>query len=192
MAERLTIQIKDNDNVVVAVHDLPAGTKTESGVVTWDPIPRHTRSHWWISPPAARSSATAWCWAMQRTTSRRQLDQRAYAGPAGKPGTDRYALGHRHQDPGPAAYPAPDYLDGLPQQGRSCRHPQFCWYRHHCAVRCRRGEGWQWSASKRSCCPSTPMWTAWLPSLIPMAAALPSTPAGIHPHPCHHQCDQSS
>ena len=33
MAERLTIQIKDNDNVVVAVHDLPAGTKTESGVV---------------------------------------------------------------------------------------------------------------------------------------------------------------
>ena len=34
MAERLTIQIKDNDNVVVAVHDLPAGTKTESGVVT--------------------------------------------------------------------------------------------------------------------------------------------------------------
>ena len=40
MAERLTIQIKDNDNVVVAVHDLPAGTKTESGVVTLDPIPQ--------------------------------------------------------------------------------------------------------------------------------------------------------
>ncbi len=40
MAERLTIQIKDNDNVVVAVHDLPAGTKTESGVVTRDPIPQ--------------------------------------------------------------------------------------------------------------------------------------------------------
>lgn len=38
MAERLTIQIKDNDNVVVAVHDLPAGTKTESGVVTRDPM----------------------------------------------------------------------------------------------------------------------------------------------------------
>ena len=40
MAERLTIQIKDNDNVVVAVHDLPAGTKTESGVVTRNPIPQ--------------------------------------------------------------------------------------------------------------------------------------------------------
>ena len=40
MAERLTIQTKDNDNVVVAVHDLPAGTKTESGVVTRNPIPQ--------------------------------------------------------------------------------------------------------------------------------------------------------
>lgn len=38
--ERLTIQIKDNDNVAVAVHDLEAGTRTESGVVTRDPIPQ--------------------------------------------------------------------------------------------------------------------------------------------------------
>ena len=40
MAERLSIQIKDEDNVVVAVHDLPAGTTLESGVVTWEPIPQ--------------------------------------------------------------------------------------------------------------------------------------------------------
>lgn len=40
MAERLSIQIKDEDNVVVAVHDLPAGTTLESGVVTREPIPQ--------------------------------------------------------------------------------------------------------------------------------------------------------
>lgn len=37
---RLTIQIKEQDNVAVAVHDLPKGTKTESGVVTLDAIPQ--------------------------------------------------------------------------------------------------------------------------------------------------------
>ena len=41
MAERLTIQIKQEDNVAVAVHDLPAGTLTESGVTTRDPIPQN-------------------------------------------------------------------------------------------------------------------------------------------------------
>lgn len=37
---RLTIQINPQDNVVVAVHDLPAGTTIESGVVTMDAIPQ--------------------------------------------------------------------------------------------------------------------------------------------------------
>ena len=40
MAERLSIQIKDEDNVAVAVHDLPAGTTLESGVVTREAIPQ--------------------------------------------------------------------------------------------------------------------------------------------------------
>ena len=40
MPERLTIQINDYDNVAVAVHDLPAGTKLEGGLVTRDPIPQ--------------------------------------------------------------------------------------------------------------------------------------------------------
>ena len=40
MSERLSIQIKEEDNVVVAVHDLPAGTTLESGVVTREPIPQ--------------------------------------------------------------------------------------------------------------------------------------------------------
>ena len=78
MAERLTIQIKDNDNVVVAVHDLPAGTKTESGVVTRDPIPQAHKialvdipaggevirygvaMQRTTSPPAAGSTSTCW------------------------------------------------------------------------------------------------------------------------------------
>lgn len=34
MAERLSIQIKDEDNVAVAVHDLPAGTRNLLGIVT--------------------------------------------------------------------------------------------------------------------------------------------------------------
>lgn len=38
--KRLTIQIKDNDNVAVAVHDLEAGTMIESGVTTREPIPQ--------------------------------------------------------------------------------------------------------------------------------------------------------
>ena len=37
---RLTIQIKEQDNVAVAVHDLPKGIQVESGVVTLDPIPQ--------------------------------------------------------------------------------------------------------------------------------------------------------
>ena len=37
--ERLSIKIKDQDNVVVAVHDLPAGTTLESGVVVLSPTP---------------------------------------------------------------------------------------------------------------------------------------------------------
>ncbi len=40
MDERLTIQIKQEDNVAVAVRDLPAGTVIESGVTTCDPIPQ--------------------------------------------------------------------------------------------------------------------------------------------------------
>ena len=40
MAERLTIKINDIDNVVVAVHDLAAGTVIESGITTKDPIPQ--------------------------------------------------------------------------------------------------------------------------------------------------------
>lgn len=40
MPERLTIQINDHDNVAVAVHDLPAGTKLEGGLVTRDLIPQ--------------------------------------------------------------------------------------------------------------------------------------------------------
>ena len=37
---RLTIQIKDIDNVAVAVRDLPAGTRVEGGVITLDDIPQ--------------------------------------------------------------------------------------------------------------------------------------------------------
>ena len=40
MPERLTIQINDHDNVAVVVHDLPAGSKLEGGLVTRDPIPQ--------------------------------------------------------------------------------------------------------------------------------------------------------
>ena len=40
MDERLTIHIKQEDNVAVAVHDLTAGTVIESGVTTRDPIPQ--------------------------------------------------------------------------------------------------------------------------------------------------------
>ena len=40
MSERLSIQIKDSDNMAVAVHDLPAGATLESGVVTREPIPQ--------------------------------------------------------------------------------------------------------------------------------------------------------
>ena len=40
MKERLTIQIKEADNVAVAVRDLEAGTVTECGVVTLEPIPQ--------------------------------------------------------------------------------------------------------------------------------------------------------
>lgn len=40
MSERLSIQIKEQDNVAVAVHDLNAGTTLESGVVTRQAIPQ--------------------------------------------------------------------------------------------------------------------------------------------------------
>ena len=40
MPERLTIQIQPQDNVAVAVRDLPAGMMTESGAVTRDAIPQ--------------------------------------------------------------------------------------------------------------------------------------------------------
>ena len=40
MSKRLTIQIQPQDNVAVAVRDLPAGTVTESGAVTRDAIPQ--------------------------------------------------------------------------------------------------------------------------------------------------------
>ena len=40
MSERFSIQIKEEDNVAVAVHDLPAGTQLESGVVTRESVPQ--------------------------------------------------------------------------------------------------------------------------------------------------------
>ncbi len=127
MAERLTIQIKDNDNVVVAVHDLPAGTKTESGVVTRDPIPQaHKDRTGGYPPPAARSSATRGA----------GLCKERHPPPAAgstsicldlpeKPGTDRIC-------PGATDIKTPDQLPTPPRTtwmgyrniGRSCRHPQ--------------------------------------------------------------------
>ena len=55
MEQRLTICIHPQDNVAVAVADLPTGSAIGSGVVTRD---RPTRSRWRISPPGGRSSAT--------------------------------------------------------------------------------------------------------------------------------------
>lgn len=69
MAERLTIQIKQEDNVAVAVHDLPAGTLTESGVTTRGPIPQAHKIALQDIPAGAKSSATAWCWATPKTPS---------------------------------------------------------------------------------------------------------------------------
>ena len=40
MKERLSIQIKDSDNVAVTVHDLPAGVTLESGIITREAIPQ--------------------------------------------------------------------------------------------------------------------------------------------------------
>ena len=40
MSERLSIQIKEEDNVAVAVLDLPAGTLLESGIITRENIPQ--------------------------------------------------------------------------------------------------------------------------------------------------------
>lgn len=40
MQQRLTIRIQPQDNVAVAVRDLPAGTVIENGIATWDPIPQ--------------------------------------------------------------------------------------------------------------------------------------------------------
>ena len=40
MEQRLTIRVHPRDNVAVAVTDLPAGTATESGAVTREPIPQ--------------------------------------------------------------------------------------------------------------------------------------------------------
>ena len=40
MKERLSIQIKDSDNVAVAVHDLPACVTLENGIITREAIPQ--------------------------------------------------------------------------------------------------------------------------------------------------------
>jgi len=40
MSTRLTIKIKDSDNVAVSVHDLDKGTEVMPGLVTLDPIPQ--------------------------------------------------------------------------------------------------------------------------------------------------------
>ena len=58
MSERFSIQIKEEDNVAVAVHDLPAGTQLESGVVTRESVPRLIRSLYVIFLPAVRLFAT--------------------------------------------------------------------------------------------------------------------------------------
>ena len=166
MAERLTIQIKDNDNVVVAVHDLPAGTKTESGVVTRDPIPQAHKIAL-VDIPAggeiirygvvlgyAKNDIPAGSWINEH-----MLDLPESPALTDMPwGTD---------------IKTPDQLPTPPRT-------TWMGYRNKVGPAGTRNllgivTTVQWSASKRSCCPSTPMWTAWLPSLIPMAAALPST-----------------
>lgn len=142
MAERLTIQIKDNDNVVVAVHDLPAGTKTESGVVTRDPIPQAHKIAL-VDIPAggevirygvvlgyAKNDIPAGSWINEH-----MLDLPE------SPALTDMPWGTDIKTPDQLPTPPRTTWMGLPQQGGSCRHPQSAGYRHHCAVRCRRGEG---------------------------------------------------
>ena len=102
----------------VAVHDLPAGTRVRPGLVTRDPIPQAHKIALQDIParrqdhPLRRGAGLC-----QGGHPRRQLDQRAYAGPARKPLAERYALRHPHCPQGGAACPHPHHLDGLPQQG---------------------------------------------------------------------------
>ena len=137
----MTIQIKDNDNVVVAVHDLPAGTKTESGVVTRDPIPQAHKIAL-VDIPAggevirygvvlgyAKNDIPAGSWINEH-----MLDLPESPALTDMPG------GTRHPTTPDQLPPRPDYLDATATRW-SCRHPQSAGYRHHCAVRCRRGEG---------------------------------------------------
>ena len=162
MAERLTIQIKDNDNVVVAVHDLPAGTKTESGVVTRDPIPQAHKIAL-VDIPAggeiirygvvlgyAKNDIPAGSWINEH-----MLDLPESPALTDMPwGTD---IKTPDQLPTPPRTTWMGYRNKVGPAGT--RQSAGIVTTVQCAAGVVR---WQWSASKRSCCPSTPMWTAWL------------------------------
>ena len=44
MPERIIVKINENDNVAVAIHDLPAEAEFLPGLKTREPIRRRTRS----------------------------------------------------------------------------------------------------------------------------------------------------
>lgn len=88
--ERLSIKIKDQDNVVVAVHDLPAGTTLESGVVTREKIPQAHKIALVDIPAGGEILRYGVVLGYAKNDiPGRQLDQRTYAGPAREPGSDR-------------------------------------------------------------------------------------------------------
>ena len=82
---RLTIKIRDIDNVAVAVQDLDAGVEIQPGLKTLEPIPQaHKIALTPIAPggrdhPLRRGSGLR-----EGGHPRRRLDQRAYAGSSGK------------------------------------------------------------------------------------------------------------
>lgn len=161
MSAPLYIKVKDADNVAIAVHDIPRGTGVMPGVVTREDIPQAHKIaltdipkggevvRYGVVLGCAKAPIPVGAWINEHMLDLPQspgLDDMPY-GTSVVPMEElpdpprRTWMGYRNKT-GPAA-------------------PATCWALSPPSSAPPVWSTWRWSASSGSCCPSTPMWTAW-------------------------------
>ncbi|MFQ7452356.1 MAG: UxaA family hydrolase [Flavonifractor plautii] len=161
MSAPLYIKVKDADNVAIAVHDIPRGTEIMPGVVTREDIPQAHKIALTDIPKGgevvrygvvlgyAKAPIPVGAWINEHMLDLPQSPAWTTC-PTGPASSQWKSRPIRPAEPGwaTATKPAPPA-------------PATCWALSPPSSAPPVWSTWRWSASSGSCCPSTPMWTAW-------------------------------
>ena len=160
MSAPLYIKVKDADNVAIAVHDIPRGTEIMPGVVTREDIPQAHKIALTDIPKGGEVVRYGVVLAAPRLPSPLGPGSTSTCWTCLSPPSWTTCLRDQPRPHGRAARSAPQNLDGYRNKTGPAA-PATCWALSPPSSAPPVWSTWRWSASSGSCCPSTPMWTAW-------------------------------